>query len=316
MRVRATLLIGLVLVLVGLVATSASAAPTPVACNANALINAIVAANGSVGPDTLSLSPGCTYVLTTGPPPPISQPLTILGNGATVMRNSTNEFRIFDIDTGITVKMSSLTVSGGRAPAGASGMVLPGEDGGGIRNNNGTLTLTHVKVIGNVAGAGSVGPGGFQGGAGGNGGGIANFGTLHLVSSRVASNAAGDGGDGAISGGPGGAGGGIYNNGTLTIKASTFRDNSAGDSGFSMGGMSGSGGSGGGLYNLMGTVSIATSTITTNHAGLASNPMAGAPGTGGGIYNNSTHISPSKTKIKNNTPDNCKPPGQVAHCSG
>jgi hypothetical protein len=87
----------------------ASATSTPVPCDTSALIAALDAANSSGG-DTLDLAPGCMYTLTepdNSTPsganglPVISAPITIHGNGATIVRRPSAEaFRIFEIRFG------------------------------------------------------------------------------------------------------------------------------------------------------------------------------------------------------------------------
>ena len=170
--------------------------------------------------------------------------LTIAGvaEGVTTIDAAGLGDRVMDVAGGASVSISDLTISGGRAPAGAPGggsaAGAKGESGGGIRNF-GSLTLTRVVVANNEAGDGGGhpdplnGPAG-PGGPGGDGGGIYNGGTLTLIDSEVIYDGAGAGAPGAglsYDGGAGGAGGGIYNAGALTLTGSTVVADSAGQGG-------------------------------------------------------------------------------------
>jgi uncharacterized repeat protein (TIGR01451 family)/CSLREA domain-containing protein len=110
-------------------------------CNADcSLREAIDAANTTAGADTITV-PADTYNLTLGELV-ISEQLTVNGGGqATTIVDGQAADRVFDINTGITVNMSGLTVRNGD---------IGGGDGGGIRND-GSLTLTNVTVSDNVA---------------------------------------------------------------------------------------------------------------------------------------------------------------------
>jgi parallel beta-helix repeat protein len=99
---------------------------------------------------------------------------TISGPGANLLAVDGNgSSRVFDIEGG-SAAISGLTVTGGSAG-----------DGGGVRNDGGTLVLTGVTVSGNTAS--------------GNGGGIANAqGTLTLSGCTVNGNTAATGGGVAV----------------------------------------------------------------------------------------------------------------------
>jgi|GEM_PF-1461429 len=197
----------------------------------------------------------------------VNNPLTTVidGTGGTAGR-------VFEIKSGATVKLSGLTVTGGRSFDGAdSGSIFQnfsGENGGGILNQ-GSLTLSHVVVQGNQAGDGGDGAnGGLEqsGGAagwGGNGGGIYNAdgASLTISDSLIDDNLAGSGGRG----GDGGAG------------LNALGHNPDGRSG----GNGGRGGSGGGIYNSnFGSLNIDRSTISNNQSGRGGNGGAGAQGAG------------------------------------
>jgi CSLREA domain-containing protein len=149
----------------------------------------------------ISVVPGLTGPITLARPGAgggtllIEKTLTITGpsTGIVIRRRSTDPaFRIFRIDSGVTVTLTNLTIQGGKPPG-------PGGAGGGIVNR-GTLELTNCTVSGNSAAQG--------------GGGIDNFARLTLRHSTIASN----------------TGTGIFNytNGTLTLRQSTVAHNSLG----------------------------------------------------------------------------------------
>src|SRR5450432_4510511 len=94
--IRASLFAALTALLIGLIPPAYA-----ISCSTAALIVAITNANASAADDTISLSPGCTYTLTSvndttngasGLPAIVSTAtggkLTIEGNGATIARSS------------------------------------------------------------------------------------------------------------------------------------------------------------------------------------------------------------------------------------
>ncbi|HKO45252.1 MAG TPA: choice-of-anchor Q domain-containing protein [Pyrinomonadaceae bacterium] len=212
--------------------------------------------------------------------PEISTSLTITGPGAnslTVQRSSaggTPNFRIFTINSGLTVGMSDLTISNGNVVGS-----FPANAGAGILNS-GTLTLTEVMVSGNTA-------------AGSGGGIYVDQGTLNLNNSIITGNSAG-------------SGGGVFALGTTTIDLSTIKNNSVSGNGAGLLNASGnpqpnlltinrstisnniSQGSGGGLYNS-GHSFITNSTISSNSASQ-----------GGGITNANTMTLKNLTITANN----------------
>ena len=185
------------------VATEARA-QTP--CAAAALISAISTANSSNG--TVTLTSGCTYTLTTVNNttdsggvglPVIRGKVTIRGSGATIARSTasgTPVFRIFDVASGGSLTLDSVTISNGLANNGTAG-------GGGIMSH-GTLTITGSTFTGNSAPASS----------GTSGGGINNSGTLNLSTSTFTGNT-------------GQEGGAVFNQKTATIINDTFSSNTA-----------------------------------------------------------------------------------------
>jgi hypothetical protein len=165
---------------------------------------------------------------------------SLCGSPATAVCNAATNFRIFTIDSGKTVTISGLTISGGSA----SGSTFPDNRGGGIFNR-GPLTITNSTVSGNSAFVGggiyddgeqgsgaalTVTNSTISGNAAGFGGGIVNVSaTMTLSNSTISGNSATD---------PAGVAGGVYNAGdfcsgsaTLTVSNSTFSGNSAPDGG-------------------------------------------------------------------------------------
>ena len=97
--------------------------------------------------------------------------MTITGPsvGVTIARSTatgTQEFRILEVNSGVTATLENLTITGGNA----------GDSAGGAISNSGTLTLTNSTLSGNSA---------FNGG-----GGIDNSGTLTLTNSTLSGNSA------------------------------------------------------------------------------------------------------------------------------
>lgn len=171
----------------------------------------------------------------------INKSLTITGPGAnllTIQRSpaaGTPNFRVFHINGNFNASISGLTIANG---------FLPGNLGGGISNDNGSLTLDGVTVSGSMA---DIGAGIYTARA-------ATISNSTISGNTVTGNSAGDGG------------GGIYNvGGTLNLINSTLSGNVAQ--------IPGGGGQGGGIRNNLGTVSILSTTIAGNSADQ-----------GGGIY--------------------------------
>jgi CSLREA domain-containing protein len=241
--VTALLLVGLALAAVPAIPAHAATFtvtrfddPNPNGCAAGdcSLREAIRAANGTAGLDTITLPAG-TYTLSqvgsdnnaNNGDLDITRPLTfsVVGGTATISQTVGGE-GVFDIDPGnrdpaFTVTMNNMTITGGAINSGY---------GAGIRLQYGSsLTLNNVTVRGNTTafGAGLYLTGG---------------GTVNITSSTISGNtAAGDGGA-------------IYlNGGILNIRASTISGNTAGDDAA-------------GIYVETGTANIYNSTITQNSA--------------------------------------------------
>src|SRR5262249_39946330 len=120
------------------------------------LRQAILDSNATSGPDTIAFNipatdPNCTAanVCTLAPLPAlpaVTDDVMITGPGAnllTVQRSSAapTHFRIFTINSGTTVMISGLTISGGIA----DGTGFPNNSGGGIFNQ-GTLTVSNCTI--------------------------------------------------------------------------------------------------------------------------------------------------------------------------
>ena len=191
--------------------------------------------------------------------PDLSNNIYLQGPGAldlTVQRlSSAPDFSVFTVDSGATVNLSGMTISGGDA-----------FDGGGL-DNFGTLTVSNSFFFSNSATYGG-GLANELGGTltvsnsffysnsalyGGGGGGIFNSGTATVTGSTFTSNYGGDGG------------GGIFNSGTATVTGNSFTGNSVSVD-FA----------GGGICGIDGGVIVTNSTFTGNSASE-----------GGGIYDTS-----------------------------
>jgi hypothetical protein len=171
-------------------------------------------------------SSACIITLTSGQLPAIDDALTITGPGAANLTISgNNAHRVMQVNSGKSLALSGVTIANGRDDY---------DGGGGIYNNQGTLTVTNSTFSGNSAFAYL-----YEGG----GGIYNNQGTLTVTYST-------------FSGNNSGRGGGIYNNeGTLTVTYSTFSGNNA------------EYGRGGGIYNDEGTLTVTYSTFSGNNAG-------------------------------------------------
>jgi hypothetical protein len=116
--------------------------------------------------------------------------LTIEGAGYTISRDATApNFRIFQVVNGANLTLNNLTLSNG---------TVPGNKGGALSNNGGTVTINHSVLRNNSADTG---------------GAIMNSaGSLIITNSTLSGNS-------AIYGGA------IENAGSLTVNASTFSNN-------------------------------------------------------------------------------------------
>jgi len=206
-------------------------AQAAVACNETALVTAVTATNAAGG-GTVTLTPGCTYTLTTshgndgvhGPAglPIITTPITFEGNANTITRAPTAAaFRIAQVSSTGGITLKAVTLSDGLA-------TTAGQNNGGAILNYGAVTLTGSHLSGNTAG--------------GLGGGVYSTGTpsaATFTSSTVTANTANQGA-------------GIASvNGTLTLTSSTVTTNAATVNP-------------GGIYYVASSATLNTSTVTAN----------------------------------------------------
>lgn len=218
-------------------AQAAQAATLNIPCDTNALINAMNTANANPGADTINLAANCTYTLSRVydsaggkganglPAVENNGALTINGNGATIQRGSSGQFRLMFVRRAAVLTLNNVTLANGQTP----------RNGGALFNDVGTVILNNSVVTGNQA---------FHGG------GIANEmgGRVSLYNSTLTMNAA------AVEGGAlyndesnldvfesvvalnrAYYGGAIYNDGNLVIEQSSIFENFADQ--------------GGGIYN-------------------------------------------------------------------
>jgi hypothetical protein len=185
---------------------------TAVPCDTDELIAALVRANAEGG-GSLKLAPKCTYTLTgyddhrSKPDvkpddrsglPVINHPISIKGEGATLVRDPTARlFRFFTVPGGGELHLSDLTLANGRAGSGGSIAV----------SHDGTAALARVTIRNSAAVARD-----------GGGGAVFNDGHMTIVSSTFDHNRA----DGEL-----GRGGAVLNGGVFTMRKSDLKNNSA-----------------------------------------------------------------------------------------
>jgi hypothetical protein len=129
---------------------------TQVPCDADELIAALVHANAERG-GTLELAEDSTYTLTafdevehTGLPV-IKQPITIKGNGATIVRGANAEsFRILNVAEGGDLTLVDATIKGGDADGsvsrGGGGLLV--QSGGKATVKHSTITYNRTDTVG------------------------------------------------------------------------------------------------------------------------------------------------------------------------
>jgi len=286
------------------VVPATAAQVTVVSCSANpgALQSAITAASPG---DTLLVSGTCTG------PFAINKNLTLRGVSRAVL-DGNHAGSTVTVGSGAQVLLDRLTLTHGSAAS----------SGGGV-DNEGTLTVLSSTVRDNTAPVGA-------------GGGIHNLGTLTVVSSTVNNNYSD------------GAGGGINNNGYLTVRGSTVFGNSGDNGGGIFNFLAGQtveliqssvhhntarASDGGGINNYQGEMTVSGSsvysntapfgggiwnggTLTVSRSSVLLNTATGGPGSGGGIYKSGGTVALDRSVVRNNTPDNCAPPGSVLGCTG
>jgi len=216
--------------------------------------------------------------------PAIARNMIINGPGAaslTVSRNSSDEFRIFTINAGVTAVLRGMTLDNGAVTNGNGGAILNnGGDltvenslvtnsdaiiGGGIYHDSGTLTLRNTVVSNNTATSADGGAGGGLG---------IGTGTVNLFEGTSFVNNFAE----VI-------GGGVYNTSAqLNMTGTpTSRVNFAGNR---------TNGFGGGLYNNTGEVTIQYGNFQNNRANTLID-------SGGGIFNDAGSLSIGNTLFNN-----------------
>lgn len=288
--------------------TSTAEAATTTVRTESQLRSALARANDVEGEDTIRL--GKDIALRRGQLE-ITDSLVLDGNGHTLVARSRD--RLVDITADITVRISDVTLRGGRAPE--------GESGGAIRGTGATVEVVDSRLVGNrVAGEGASGgaimnDGGSLTVTGSRieknraeraGGGIeANAGTTTVSDSTLRGNRTGAGpgnGGGLHLTGPGAVvvedskvlknraaseGGGLWNSadGQMTVTGTVLKGNVASGAEATMGG--------GALFNDGGTLAVEGVTATGNRA-------TGAAGSGGGVLNDQGTLSVNDSTFRRN----------------
>jgi hypothetical protein len=258
MQARHTLSIlsGAILCAAGITVLMSTAAQAQVACTQTALVAAVNAAN-EAGGGNITLTPGCSYVLTSsngggtnGPDglPVITTAITLTGNANIITRAATAlPFRIVEVSASGNLTLKSVTLSNGSAALNGGGGIL----------NAGAVTLTGSALSGNTA-------------ITGNGGGIYSghsaSAAATFTSSTLSGNAA-----------TVGSGGGIYSTGgTATFTSSSINGNTASIDGGGAASVNAiftttstpvtanAALTAGGIYRLNGTMTVTTSPISGN----------------------------------------------------
>src|SRR5882724_8750218 len=123
--------------------------------------------------DTINFDPSVGTVTLTTAELAIDKSLTLSGapQMVTVVRSSQTEFRICHVMPGHSVEIDGLSIHGGH---------ITGDNGGGILNDNSTLTIAYCTVYANTIVSGSS--------ANNFGGGIHNSGTMTLNQVSVNNN--------------------------------------------------------------------------------------------------------------------------------
>jgi hypothetical protein len=239
--------------------------PAPSVGAGTSLREAMAFANKNPGVESITFAPGLagTLRLAMGQLPALTGDVNITGPGAASLTiDAHSASRVFQINAGVTVGLSGLTLVSGSA------------DRGGAIRNDGTLTLSDSTVWFSQASV--------------DGGLIGNFGTLTLIRST-------------LSNGSAPYGGAILNTRTLTITGSTLSGNSATSAGgaieswgtvtVSDSTIDGNRSTGdGGAIRSSGILAVNDSTVNGNSARF-----------GGGIYNNSSTVAVTGSTLSGNS---------------
>jgi hypothetical protein len=216
--------------------------------------------------------------------------VTIIGSGpnATIDAEELGD-RVFQVFPNAHLRLSRLTIRGGRAPD--TEWLAFGRGYGGAIYNAGSLALQNCIITNSASGHGTPVMGNGGGTQGGDGGAIYNSGKLVMNKCLVQGNFCGTGFDG----GSGGSGGAIRNDGSCTLSSCVINQNQSGHGGPAEGNFNnfgGWGGQGGGIYNS-GTMTLAKCVVSGNASGQGAEGVSDGPaggdggwgGVGGGIYN-------------------------------
>jgi len=262
--------------------------------NVSSLRGAIIAANAAGGVNTIILTQPIYLLTLSGADEDAAQTgdldvtngyLTIIGAGnSNVVISATNlGDRVFQVMSNAQLTLVNLTITGGVAPGGVYGTLLPGESGGAIYNS-GTLIAENCVFVGNASGLGNIALGDASGNGPGDGGAIYITGFAYLTGCAISGNNAGDGADS-----PPGNGGGVFNSGTCLLSDCLINNNRGGA-------VYGGGSGGGGIYNV-GEMVASSCNILSNvclsgvDGGIGYGVMGdfglpgGSGGSGGGIFN-------------------------------
>jgi CSLREA domain-containing protein len=222
-------------------------APTDAGCTvANCTLReAVLAANANSNASEITFGVIGTITLTQGQLT-VASPVTMTRPSGGITVSGNNASRIATVNTGATLTLAGVNLTAGRAAGSNGGAIFnsgtlslnqstisssTANQGGGIYNSVGTLTVYLSTISGNSSTAGN-----------GGGGIYINTGTATLNQSTISGNTSSA------------FGGGIINvGGTLTIQQSTFSGNSSTSNG-------------GAIFNNNATLTVLQSTITGNTA--------------------------------------------------
>jgi CSLREA domain-containing protein len=219
---------------------------------------ALQEANAQTACTPLTINFGVTGTINlTGALPDLNHPnLTINGPGAaqlTVRRSTGGDYRIFTVNEGTAVTLNGLTITNGFVT----------EQGGGLSNVGGTLTINDCIISGNTA---------FTGG-----GLLNDSGTLMINHSAIVNNFI-----------TGRQGGGIFSfGGTLILNGCTISGNQSAPAGLEL--------QGGGMDLQSTSATLTNCTISNNPLGSAVTNIAG--------FANTTVVLTNCTVTGNNTPN-------------
>ena len=245
-------------------------------------------------PGDLVQVPAGTYMLSSGELV-VAKDLTIAGagSGVTVIDAQTASRVIHTEGAGNQVTISGVTIRNGKA------VPAPGTteaEGGGVLNDQATLTLTDDLITGNTAFADTLGR--DRSGGNADGGGVFSNGRLNLVRTDIRGNSATAVGGDSHAGGRA-SGGGAEALGSVDIRSSTFDENLADARGGQgdvnpnqTGGVAGGGGLSVSQSGPAATVSATT--FTRNEADGSSGPGSStgtAFGGGASLEDNTARIS-------------------------